>query len=93
MDFNERRIWSKAVEQELLSMKKHNVWEAVPYNGQKLIDTKWVFSLKDFEKGKARLVAKGFQSNNYSKTYAPVANITSIRVFLAIATHRKLEIV
>lgn len=89
---NEKRIWLEAVSRELNSMEKHQVWEAVPYTNQKVIDTQWIFRVKNAEEAKARLVAKGFQSTNYSKTYAPVANITSIRVFLAIAVQRRMKI-
>lgn len=93
MNPNERKIWRRAVNKELKSMEKHQVWDVVPYTGQEKISTRWIFRVKDEEEAKARLVARGFQSNNYSDTYAPVADITSIRIFLAVAIHRKMKIV
>ena len=95
MGDEEKLIWDSAVHRELESMAKYNVWTVVPYQGQELVDTKWVFRVKDTEEGpmgKARLVARGYQTSNYGDTYAPVANITSIRVFLSVAVFRKLKI-
>ena len=92
---DERIFWGLAVQRELESMKRYDVWSVVPYLDQKLVNTRWVFRVKDGDDGpvgKARLVVRGFQTSNYGDTYAPVANITSIRVFLSVAVYRKMLI-
>lgn len=95
MDKESKRIWEDAVQNELESMQKHEVWEEVPFDGQKLIDTTWVFRAKATSTGvigKARLVAKGYQVDECGDTYAPVVSITSVRVFLSVAVHRGMVI-
>lgn len=62
---------------------------------QRLVDTKWVFRIKNTEScpiAKARLVARGFQSKEFSETYAPVVSITSVRVFLSVAVHKGMVV-
>lgn len=90
-----RKIWNLAIKRELNSMDKKNVWKLVPNNNYHVIDTKWVFRVKETETGelaKARLVARGFLTNNYDLTYAPVVDITVVRVALAVASARNLNI-
>ncbi|GJV25723.1 retrotransposon protein, putative, ty1-copia subclass [Tanacetum coccineum] len=61
---------------------------------------KWIFKKKmkangTINKYKARLVIKGFRQReglDYFDTYSPVTRITSIRMILAIAALRKLEV-
>ena len=58
-----------------------------------LIGCKWVYKIKTKSDGtiewyKTRLVVKGYAQEygiNYEETFAPVAHITSVRSFLAIA--------
>jgi transposase InsO family protein len=91
-----KRIWQDAINAELESMKKHTVWEAVKYESQHLVDTKWVFRLKVMENGpiaKARLVARGFMSDNFEETYAPVVSITTVRTCIAIACYWNFKMV
>ncbi|GKB03870.1 retrovirus-related pol polyprotein from transposon TNT 1-94 [Tanacetum coccineum] len=61
---------------------------------------KWIFKKKmksdgTIDKYKARLVIKGFRQSeglDYFDTYSPVTRITSIRMIIAIAALRNLEI-
>ena len=62
--------------------------------GHKKIGTKRVFVIKRDEHGeadrfKARLVSFGIDKLlvNYYETYSPVANMNSVRVFLAVCCH------
>nr|GEW96439.1 retrotransposon protein, putative, Ty1-copia subclass [Tanacetum cinerariifolium] len=68
--------------------------------GCKPLGYKWIFKKKmkadgTIDKYKARLVIKGFKQReglDYFDTYSPVMLITSIRMILAIAALRKLEV-
>ncbi|GJV40431.1 retrotransposon protein, putative, ty1-copia subclass [Tanacetum coccineum] len=61
---------------------------------------KWIFKKKmkadgTIDKYKARLVIKGFRQReglDYFDTYSPIMRITSIRMVLAIAAFRNLEV-
>nr|GEU71172.1 retrovirus-related Pol polyprotein from transposon TNT 1-94 [Tanacetum cinerariifolium] len=65
-----------------------------------LINIKWSFKVKRDEyggvlKNKARLVAKGFRQEegiNFKKSFAPVARIEAIRIFIANAAHKNMPI-
>jgi hypothetical protein len=73
--------WIIAMEEELNSFKRNEVWELVPRPQQNVIGTKWVFRNKQDEfgvvtKNKARLVGKGYtqvEGLDFGETYAPVA--------------------
>ena len=68
--------------------------------GCKSLSSKWVFKRKwkvdgSIDKYKARLVIKGYKQIeclNYFDTYSPVTGINSIRMVLAIAALRNLEV-
>ncbi|KAD7477010.1 hypothetical protein E3N88_00146 [Mikania micrantha] len=86
---------------ELLLFKKQQVWELVPLpQGKCAIGTKWVFRNKTDENGqifknKARLVVHGFSQEegiDYDETFAPVARLEAIRLFLAYAALHKLKV-
>jgi hypothetical protein len=63
---------------------------------QNIMSTKWVFKIKDEaldkKRYKARLVVLGFADINKLQTYAPVARLTDLRLFLAIANKLDLDI-
>ncbi|GJZ38330.1 retrotransposon protein, putative, ty1-copia subclass [Tanacetum coccineum] len=68
--------------------------------GCKPLGYKWIFKKKmkadgTIDKYKARLVIKGYRQReglDYFDTYSPVTRITSIRIVLAIAALRNLEV-
>ncbi|KAD7477710.1 hypothetical protein E3N88_00846 [Mikania micrantha] len=93
--------WVEAMQLELLQFKKQQVWELVPLpQGKCAIGTKWVFRNKTDENGqivknKARLVVQGFSQEegiDYDETFAPVARLEAIRLFLAYAVLHKLKV-
>ena len=47
--------------EEIASWEKNEVFQEVPYEGQPLIGTIWVLTVKNGNRRKARLVAEGFQ--------------------------------
>ncbi|CAM8987407.1 unnamed protein product [Rhodiola kirilowii] len=80
---------------------QNHTWELVNLpHGCKPLDSKWIFTKKmkvdgTVEKYKARLVIKGYRQKeglNYFDTFSPVTRITSIRMIIAIAALRNLEI-
>lgn len=86
-----------AVLEELNAIERNSTWELVePPKTKKPIDVKWVFKLKrkpdgTIAKHKARLVARGFlqkEGVNYSKVYAPVARMETIRLAITIASSK-----
>ena len=69
-------------------------------NIKKIIGSKWVFKRKINKQGiverfKARLCAKGFsqiEGLDYNETYAPVMRYKSLRIILALAAIKDMEI-
>ncbi|GKC81418.1 retrovirus-related pol polyprotein from transposon TNT 1-94, partial [Tanacetum coccineum] len=65
-----------------------------------LIKLKWIYKVKTDEfgrvlKNKARLVAQGFRQEegiNFEESFAPVARIEAIRIFIANAAHKNMTI-
>nr|GEW12704.1 putative reverse transcriptase domain-containing protein [Tanacetum cinerariifolium] len=77
------------------------VWRLVPRpEGKSVIKTKWIFKNKKDEsslviQNKARLVAVGYSQQegiDYDETFAPVARIEAIRLFLAYAAHKEFTV-
>ncbi|KAH7864181.1 hypothetical protein Vadar_026696 [Vaccinium darrowii] len=79
----------------------YHTWELVDLPpGSKPLGYKWIFKRKmkadgSIDKYKARLVIKGYRQKeglDYFDTYSPVSRINSIRMIIAIAALRNLEI-
>lgn len=93
--------WVIAMQEELNQFERQKVWTLVPRpRNRSVIGTKWVFRNKLDEQGivtrnKARLVAKGYSQEegiDYDETYAPVARLEAIRMFLAFAAHQDFKV-
>ncbi|GJR28834.1 retrovirus-related pol polyprotein from transposon TNT 1-94 [Tanacetum coccineum] len=88
--------WVDAMQDELYQFTRIKVWTLVlaPYS-KTIIASKWVFRNKRDEtriviKNKARLVAQGYNQQegiDFDETFAPVARLEAIRIFLAFATY------
>ena len=79
--------------EELQKWKENNVYETVPYRGQKLISVKWVNTSK-FVNGerriKSRLVARGFQEKQDDiLTDSPTCAKESLRLVLSVISSKK----
>nr|GFA89159.1 retrovirus-related Pol polyprotein from transposon TNT 1-94 [Tanacetum cinerariifolium] len=89
--------WLSAMQEELDQFARLKVWRLVPrLEGKSVIKIKWIFKNKKDEsslviRNKARLVAVGYSQQkgiDYDETFAPVARIEAIRLFLAYAAHK-----
>ncbi|KAJ9553771.1 hypothetical protein OSB04_017816 [Centaurea solstitialis] len=93
--------WVIAMQEELNQFSALKVWRLVKRpQGKSIIDTKWLFKNKKDEHGtivrnKARLVAKGYRQQegiDYDQTFAPVARLEAIRMFLAYAAYKDFTV-
>ena len=93
--------WIVAMQEELIQFERYKVWELVPASKDRaIIGTKWVYRNKMDENGvvtrnKARLVAKGYSQEegiDYDETFAPVARLEAIRIFLAFTAHSNFKV-
>ncbi|GJZ14298.1 retrovirus-related pol polyprotein from transposon TNT 1-94 [Tanacetum coccineum] len=93
--------WVNAMQDELDQFARLKVWRLVPRpEGKTVIKTKWIFKNKKDEsslvvQNKARLVAVGYcqqEGIDYDETFAPVARIKAIRLFLAYAAHKDFTV-
>nr|GFC64259.1 hypothetical protein [Tanacetum cinerariifolium] len=93
--------WVSAIQEELDQFAKLKVWRLVPRpKGKSVIKTKWIFKNKKDEsslviQNKARLIAVGYSQQegiDYNKTFASVARIKAIRLFLAYAAHKDFTV-
>ncbi|RVW17127.1 Retrovirus-related Pol polyprotein from transposon TNT 1-94 [Vitis vinifera] len=94
-------MWKEAIKSEIDSILQNHTWELVDLPPScKPLSSKWIFKRKmkvdgSIDKYKARLVIKGYRQTeglDYFDTYSPVTRINSIRMVLAIAALRNLEI-
>ncbi|GJX48034.1 retrovirus-related pol polyprotein from transposon TNT 1-94 [Tanacetum coccineum] len=93
--------WIDAMQEEIHEFERLQVWELVPCPDKvMLIKLKWIYKVKTDEfggvlKNKARLVAQGFRQKegiDFEESFAPVARIEAIRIFVANATHKNMII-
>ncbi|KAK8913644.1 hypothetical protein KSP39_PZI023491 [Platanthera zijinensis] len=93
--------WIIAMQEELHQFERNKVWELVPKpKDHPIVGTKWVFRNKLDDQGvivrnKARLVAQGYSQQegiDYDQTFAPVARLEAIRIFLAYAAHKGFKV-
>ena len=101
MNCLEGPFWKEAIKSEVDSILQNHTWELVNLpSGCKPLRSKWIFKRKMkadgfIDKYKVKLVIKGYrqrESLDYFDTYSSVTRINSIRMILAIATLRNLEV-
>ena len=97
----ESLIWKEVIKSEINSILHNHTWELVDLpSGCKPLSSKWIFKRKrkvdgSIDKYKARLVIKGYRQTeglDYFDTYSPMTRINSIRMVLAIAELKDLEV-
>lgn len=97
----DKHVWEKAMSEEIQCHERNKTWEVCTLPvGKKPVKSKWVFKTKlladgSIDKYKARLVAKGCSQKegiDYDEIFAPVVRYNSIRLLLALAVEKNLEI-
>nr|GEU97790.1 retrovirus-related Pol polyprotein from transposon TNT 1-94 [Tanacetum cinerariifolium] len=93
--------WIEAMQEELNEFERLEVWELVPRPDQVMVITlKWIYKVKLDElggilKNKACLVSCGYRQEegiDFEESFASVARIKAIRIFLAYAAHKNMVI-
>nr|GEV26158.1 retrovirus-related Pol polyprotein from transposon TNT 1-94 [Tanacetum cinerariifolium] len=91
----------KAMQEELNEFERLEVWELVPPPNKVMVITlKWIYKVKLDElggivKNKARLVARGYRQEegiDFEESFAPVAKLEAIRIFLTYAAHKNIVV-
>ncbi|KAG8489445.1 hypothetical protein CXB51_017854 [Gossypium anomalum] len=89
-------IWRKAMKKEIEAIERNGTWKLTELSrGAKKIGVKWIFKTKhdengDVSKRKSGLVVHGYTQEygiDYTKVFASVARIETIRLVIAIAAH------
>nr|GEU31196.1 retrovirus-related Pol polyprotein from transposon TNT 1-94 [Tanacetum cinerariifolium] len=93
--------WIEAMHEELHQFDRLQVWELVdkPF-GKTVIRLQWLWKNKKDEDqtvicNKVRLVAKGYDQEegiDFEESFAPVARLEAVRIFLAYAAHKSFPI-
>nr|GEV11824.1 uncharacterized mitochondrial protein AtMg00810-like [Tanacetum cinerariifolium] len=93
--------WMKAMQEELHQFDRLQVWVLVdkPFD-KTVIRLKWLWKNKKDEdqtiiRNKARLVEKWYAQEegiDFEESFAPVARLEAVRIFIAYATHKSFPI-
>ncbi|GKB83640.1 gag-pol polyprotein [Tanacetum coccineum] len=94
-------VWIEVMQEKLHQFDKLQVWDLVnkPF-GKNAIKLKWLWKNKKDEdqtviRNKARLVAKGYAQEegiDFEESFAPVARLEAVRIFVAYAAHKSFPI-
>ncbi|GJU96775.1 putative ribonuclease H-like domain-containing protein [Tanacetum coccineum] len=93
--------WIESMQEELLQFKRLDVWVLVPLpDNIKPLTLKWLFKNKHDEentviRNKTRLVVRGYRQEegiDFEESFAPVARMEAIRIFLAYAAHKSFTV-
>nr|GFA22209.1 retrovirus-related Pol polyprotein from transposon TNT 1-94 [Tanacetum cinerariifolium] len=93
--------WIEAMQEEINEFERLEVWELIPRPDKVMVITlKWIYKVKLDElggilKNKARLVAHGYRQEegiDFEESFALVARLEAIRIFLAYAAHKNMVV-
>ncbi|GJU94062.1 retrovirus-related pol polyprotein from transposon TNT 1-94 [Tanacetum coccineum] len=93
--------WIKLMQEELNEFERLEVWELVPRPDKVMVITlKWIYKVKLDElgsilKNKAQLVDRGYcqeEGIDFEESFAPVARLKAIRIFLMFAAHMNMVV-
>ncbi|GKF57282.1 retrovirus-related pol polyprotein from transposon TNT 1-94 [Tanacetum coccineum] len=89
------------MQEELNEFERLEVWERVPRPDTVMVITlKWIYKVKldklgGILKNEARLVARGYRQEeriDFEESFAPVARLEAIRIFLVFAAHMNMVV-
>nr|GFA36957.1 integrase, catalytic region, zinc finger, CCHC-type, peptidase aspartic, catalytic [Tanacetum cinerariifolium] len=93
--------WIDLMQEELIQFKRLDVWVLVPApDNISPLTLKWLFKNKHDEeqtviRNKSHLVVRGYHQEegiDFEESFAPVARMEAIRIFLAYATHKSFTV-
>ncbi|GJX91898.1 putative ribonuclease H-like domain-containing protein [Tanacetum coccineum] len=93
--------WIESMQEDLNQFKRLDVWELVPHlDNIKPFILKWLFKNKLDEeqtviRNKTRLVVRGYRQEegiDFEESFAPIARMEAIRIFLAYAAHKSFTV-
>nr|GFB29266.1 retrovirus-related Pol polyprotein from transposon TNT 1-94 [Tanacetum cinerariifolium] len=93
--------WIEAMQEELYEFERLKVWELVPRPDKVMVITlKWIYKVKLDElggilKNKDRLVDRGYRQEkgiDFEESFAPVARLEAIRIFLAYDAQKNMAV-
>nr|GFC64487.1 retrovirus-related Pol polyprotein from transposon TNT 1-94 [Tanacetum cinerariifolium] len=93
--------WIESMQEELLQFKRMDVWVLVPIpDNISPLTLKSIFKNKHDEdqtviRNKSRLVMRGYRQEeglDFEESFAPVARMEAIRIFLAYAAHKSFTV-
>ncbi|GKE44935.1 retrovirus-related pol polyprotein from transposon TNT 1-94 [Tanacetum coccineum] len=93
--------WIEAMQEELNEFERLEVWELVPRPDKVMVITlKWIYKVKldklgGILKNKAQLLARGYRQEegiDFEESFAPVARLEAIGIFLAFAAHMNMVV-
>src|SRR5699024_8186819 len=87
--------WKTAMDEEISDIISKKVYERVSLSpAMRVLDTKWVFKLKEagteFQRFKARVVVRGFrqiEGIDFQETYSPTVDAGTFKLILTIAVN------
>nr|GFA44740.1 retrovirus-related Pol polyprotein from transposon TNT 1-94 [Tanacetum cinerariifolium] len=89
--------WIESMQEELIQFKRMDVWVLVPTpDNISPLTLKWIFKNKHVEeqtviRNKSHLVVRGYRQKeglDFEESFAPIARMEAIRIFLAYAAHK-----
>ncbi|GJW40908.1 retrovirus-related pol polyprotein from transposon TNT 1-94 [Tanacetum coccineum] len=93
--------WIESMQDELNQFKRLDVWELVECPvGRNIIAVKWIWKNKTYVentviRNKSCLVANGYRQEegiDFEESFAPVARLEAVRIFVAYAAHKNFPI-
>ena len=102
MESPESSNWKAAMEEEMNSLTENNIYLSLKFlsdlpEGKNAVGGRWVYTIKESSTGaktfKARFVANDYsqvRGIDFQETFAPTANLTSLRVLMQMAAQQNL---